>query len=540
MAGVPEVGFRPTVPAFMRKTTEVYGGQDFVVGPTSRLTYSEADDRSQHLARFFLCEGINKGTRVAFRFGNTPEWIVTFLALARIGAVAMPLSTMYRPAELRQVLTLGDAEVFVTPRHLLDVDQTPFLEATFPELADSSAPVRLRGAPCLRRILVVGEADRPWAEPLNLADPKCAAEWADDEFLHAVEDSVYPSDPMVVVFTSGTTAEPKAVVHSHGTWVRHTSNAADHTDEPYGIRVYAGMPFFWVGGLSTIIGTAMHRGDAILCMEKPDPDVVAEFLVREGCDRAMMWPNLRERVVARLRAGRWGTDELPAFARASDDPQPDLSRLSQSLGMTETCAAYIVSGPAGHLIPDEYKGAHGFKVPFMQYQITDPESGEALPDGAEGEICVRGYALMLGMYKKERHEYLDDDGWYHTGDRGSVRGPYVFFTGRLKDLIKSSGANVSPREVEAVLNSCDGVLTSVVVGIPDTQRQEIVGAAVVPKPGITVDAAELVAACKDRLSQYKVPRRVAVVDDADLPLVATGKPNLVAVRRLVAERGTSF
>jgi acyl-CoA synthetase (AMP-forming)/AMP-acid ligase II len=205
--------------------------------------------------------------------------------------------------------------------------------------------------------------------------------------------------------------------------------------------------------------------------------------------------------------------------------------------MTETCAGYIVSGPKDHVIPEEYEGAHGFKVPFMQYRIADLESHTTLPEGSEGEICVRGYGLMLGLHKRERHEYLDDDGWYYTGDKGAMRGPYLYFSGRVKDLIKSSGANVSPREVEAVLNGCDGVLTSVVVGVPDPKREEIVGAIVVPRLGAQLDPMELISTCKEALSTYKVPRRILVLSGDDLPVLATGKTDLVRAKHLLGHEG---
>jgi len=543
MAGAPEVGFRPTVPYLLRHVVDEYGTRDFIVGPDDRLTYNEAAQRSSTLARWLLSQGVTKGTRVAVRFGNTTQWVVLWLALSRIGAITMPFSTMYRPSELAQVLELSDAELYFTPRVLAGDDQVVYLEKTLHGLEGRPSPVHLREVPYLRRIFLDGASSPAlpmWAEPVTVMEARGIGDWADEAFLRAVEEEVSPADPMVVVFTSGTTAEPKAVVHSHGTWVRHTRNYADNTDEPFGRRMYGGMPFFWIGGLSSTIGTAMQRGHTIICAEKPDPDVLADLLLREQPDLAMMWPNLLERVSSNLRGRGLTDEELPSFARPRTGPPPDMSRRAQSLGMTETCAGYIVSGPADHVIPDEYLGAHGFKVPYMDYKIADPETGETLPEGVEGEICVRGYALMTGMYKKERHEYLDADGYYHTGDRGSLKGPYIYFRGRLKDLIKASGANVAPREVEAVLNTAPGVLTSLVVGLPDPDRGEIVGALIAKRTNADVDPNELVALCKERLSPYKVPRRIAVVSDDELPLSATGKANVTAVREMILERGATY
>lgn len=532
MPSVPDLEYTPTLPVLLRRLVERYGDADFLVSPERRLTYREADLQSKRVALRLLSAGCVKGTRIAFMFGNTPDWVVLWLAICRIGAIGMPLSTMYRPAELRQVLGLADAEILVSPRVLLGRDQLEFLDAAIPGLAGSGAgPHRLPSLPFLRRVMIEGEDVPRWAERLDL--------WSDlgddqHEFLGAVEAAIYPADTMVAVFTSGTTAEPKGVLHTHGAFVRHTSNCADSNDEPSGERIFAGMPFFWVGGLSTTIGIAMHRGHALLCIEKPEPAATAEFLVREGCTRAMLWPTQMERVKAAMESSGL---PLPPFARAQPEGAVEPGRRAQSMGMTETLAAYTVTGPAGHRIPDEYLGAYGFKVPYLEYRIVDPDTGTALGEGEEGEICVRGYSLMVAMCRKERHEYLDDDGWYHTGDRGSLKGPYVYFNGRLKDLIKTSGANVSPREVEAVINGVDGVLTSIVVGIPDPVRQEVVAALVAPRPGAAVGPAEVVSRCRELLSSYKVPRRIALVSDGELPVGATGKAKLDEVRRLVVQLG---
>ena len=520
----------PTVPAFLRHVADLHGDRAFVVTPTERVLFRGDRGRSPSSRRCFCWKpGWSRAPVSAFRYGNGPEWLTLWLALARIGCIAMPLSTMYRPAELRQVLALSDAQILVTPLQLLGARQDAFLEETLPGLAEAEAsPLHLAASPFLRRVYMVGQYLPRWAEPL----PEAHADWADDEFLALVEAQVHPSDPLLVIFTSGTTSEPKAIIHSHGTWVRHTKNYADNTGEQFGARLFAGMPFFWVGGVSMLVGTAMHRAQTLLCSESSDPDVIAELLVREGAERVLQ-DHLSDRVLGVLRSGRWRPEELPPFARpAAASPAAD-ARRGQSLGMTETCAAYIVSGPADHVIPEEYAGAHGLRVPHMEYQIIDPDTGTVLAEGEEGEICVRGYSLMLGMHKKERHEYLDADGWYRTGDRGRLRGPYIYFAGRIKALIKSAGANVSPREVEAVLNACDGVLMSVVVGLPDALRGELVGAAVVPTSSAHLDEGPLRGGLCRQSVVDKVPRRLLIVSVDELPLLATGKPDLTGVQSLL-------
>ena len=244
-----------------------------------------------------------------------------------------------------------------------------------------------------------------------------------------------------------------------------------------------------------------------------------------------MLPGLLDRLRAHA-AATGATSLLPP------SPAPDpTARGGAQLGMTETCAAYIVNGRRGQTIPPEHADAHGFRVPGMQYRIADLETGETLPEGTEGEICVRGYNLTVGMCKRERHEVFDDDGWYHTGDKGILRGPYITYGGRAKDLIKTAGANVAPREVEVLLDADPGVLMSVVVGLADRERDEIVGAVLIPAAGADLDAEGVIRRAARDLSAYKVPRRVLVLAEADVPYLATGKPDRNRLRELLAAQG---
>lgn len=560
---VPQVDFTPTLPVFVRRVAAQFGDADFIVTPTERLSYAEAERTSRRLAKELLARGMGKGTRVGLMFGNGIEWIVTWLAVCRIGAIAMPFATTYRPAELRKALLLGDADTIVLPASLMGHDQLSFVEEAVPGLSEASVtggvggaaggvvasgpvgggaggvasgPVgralRLPSVPFLRHVLVAGGCDRPWAEAIDLRIGQGTSHPEIDEAMfEAVEGEVHPADHMLVVFTSGTTAEPKGVIHTHGTWVRYASNTADCNDVRAGQRTVAGMPLFWIGGVSHSVAPAMQRGNALLCTEKFDPEGLAELMVREQATDLAMWPGMAQRLAEQLKASGRDVSSVPAFA----SPLP-VSPV-RGMGMTETNAAYMASGPRDHVIPEEYAGAYGFPVPYLQYRFVDAETGAPIPDGEDGEICVRGYSLMAGMCKRERHEVFEDDGFYRTGDKGYRRGPYFWLTGRVKDLIKTAGANVAPREVEVLLDAQPEVLMSVVIGLPDEERGEIVGAVLVPASGAAVDAGEIVRRVSPDLSSYKVPRRVIVVPEVEMPYLSTGKPDRAALRDLLIDKG---
>jgi acyl-CoA synthetase (AMP-forming)/AMP-acid ligase II len=159
----------------------------------------------------------------------------------------------------------------------------------------------------------------------------------------------------------------------------------------------------------------------------------------------------------------------------------------------------------------------------VQHKIVDPESGATVADGVDGEICVRGYNVLDGMYKRERHEVFDDDGWYHTNDRGSLRHGCIFFKGRLGEMIKTAGANVSPREVEVALEQLPGVELAQVVGLPDEQRGELVAAVLVPTADGVLDVDEIIERLRESIASYKVPRRFVVTTHDDIPLLASTK-----------------
>jgi acyl-CoA synthetase (AMP-forming)/AMP-acid ligase II len=234
-------------------------------------------------------------------------------------------------------------------------------------------------------------------------------------------------------------------------------------------------------------------------------------------------------------AGR-DVSKIPAFA---PPPTIDLGLRHNSLGMTETMGPHSAAGPeAERVLPEEMRGSFGLLVPCVEHRIADPETNATLDEGEVGEICVRGYSLMSGLYKRERHETFDEDGWYHTGDKGLIRGGYLYFHGRLSEMIKTSGSNVAPREVELLLESFPEVGVAVVAGLPDADRGEVVAAALVPAAGASIDPIETLRRARDELSNYKVPRRVLVLGEGDMPYLANGKPDRLTVRKLLADLAT--
>src|ERR1700687_4851373 len=222
---VPDLGYKPTLGAAVGRAAKEYGDTDFIVMPDRRLTFADAEAQSRHLAKRMLGAGLGKGSRVGVFFTYGPEFVVTWLAALRIGALVMPFSTIYRPPELRTVLRIGDVDTLIAPATLLGRDVGSFLEEAVPGLADQAGagPPFLAEVPYLRSVWIVGATDRSWARPVTLGTSASLEADVTDELLEQVEAEVVPADLAQVVYTSGSSALPKGVVHSHGSIVRTTA-----------------------------------------------------------------------------------------------------------------------------------------------------------------------------------------------------------------------------------------------------------------------------------------------------------------------------
>ena len=516
----------------------------FIVKDALQLGYDEAERRSRKLARGLLAAGVGKGTGVGLLLPNGPDWVLAWLAAARVGALVVPLNTFYQARELGFVLRHADVHLLLTAARFLTNDYLERLEKFAPELAALAAPLRLRALPYLREVRVWESAggERPWtsggAAALEaLAD---ATPGIDDALLEAVEREVRPADPMVVIYSSGSTADPKGAIHTHGTVLRHAHNLNGFRDLLPEDRIYSPMPFFWVGGFCFTLVSAMHVGARLYCQDVFDPGKTLDLIERERITMVAGWPHFgkamaehpsfSQRDLSSIRGGNL-YDLLPEGARP---PDPELR--SNSLGMTETCGPHTFERMDGDL-PEKLRGSFGRSVPGVSHKVVDPETGRTLGPGEFGEICARGYSVMQGLYKVEREDAFDADGYYHTGDAGyfSAEG-HLFFKGRLGEMIKTGGANVAPRELELVLATLPEILSAHAVGIPHPERGENVAVAVVLREGAKLDAATLHARLKDQLSAYKLPRHTFFVTSAEIPMTDSGKLDRRKLQGALAKR----
>lgn len=523
MPEIPELGYIATFPAVLRRAADLWGDQDFIVMPDRRLTYAQADAHSRVIAKRMLRAGIGKGVRFGMFDTFSTEWVCVWLAALRIGALVMPFSSISRPAELAGVVRLGDVSTLWAPAKLLSKNVEDFLEESFPGLTDADARdgLFLPKAPYLRSIWISDVSERAWATSMAVSAERIGQDDLSDELLLAAESEVAPADFAQATYTSGSSALPKGVLHTHGAIVRTTALGAKvNAANPANLNILCGFPFFWIGG-TLVLSQSLQNGAKVSVIEKFEPGPALDMIEREKVGVIRAWPSLIQSIKAH-----------PTFA------DRDLSSIpSLRVGPSDTAlAGSPVPGLPAHRGMSETVG----NWQGADRKIVDPETGETMPDMAEGELVVRGYGVTQGYYKQERETIFDDAGWLHTGDRCFLHENKIYFVGRYQEMIKVRGANVSPREIELVLEGFDEIEHALVFSLPDNEEE--ICAAVTLKHNHQITEAEIKARVGKLLSSFKMPSRVAILENgAEIPWLASGKPDKRALAaRLAAPMGTQF
>ncbi|OBI47666.1 class I adenylate-forming enzyme family protein [Mycobacterium sp. E796] len=502
-----------TIDQLVRSRAARHGAKPAVIDPTARLSYRELDSTTNDLAAVFVDAGVGKGTRVGLIMPNSVRWVQVAIALTRLGAVLVPLSTLLRPGELvaqlraASVQFLVSVEEFRGHRYLDDIEAVPRLEL-----------------PALRQV---------W--PADRLDHAASSEPA-RRIVGAMTETVAAADPMVIMFTSGSSGTPKGVIHSHGNALSAVRSGLAARCVTSDTRLYLPMPFFWVGGFGSGILSTLLAGATLVTEEIPRPQTTLRLLESERVTLFRGWPDQAEalarhadRVGADLSALRAGSLEalLPPERRAQRGARATL------FGMTEAFGPYC-GYPADTDMPPSAWGSCGKPFPGMEVRIVDTNSGEPVAAGSVGEIQIRGPHTLRGICRRSREELFSRDGFYPTGDLGRFdEDGFLFYHGRSDDMFKVSGATVYPSEVERALRAIDGVQTAYVINVAG-DAGERVGAAVVCARPLTAE--QLRASARKLLSAFKVPTVWLLLgSDGEIPRGGTGKVDVRRLREMLIE-----
>lgn len=510
-----------TIDALLRRHAGIHPDSAAVIDPDTRVSYRDLDADTRELAAAFIEAGIGKGTRVGLIMPNSARWVCIALALTRIGAVLVPLSTLLAPRELVAQLRTAAVRVLISVPEFRGHRYLDGLAAEIGPLEPQ--PLATAELPALRRI---------WT-PDQVGDLAASAGAAG--IVDAMAAGVVPSDPLAVMFTSGSSGPPKGVLHSHGNALGAVAAGLDARCIDADTRLYLPMPFFWVGGFGGGVLSALVAGAALVTEEKPQPHTTLRLLERERVTLFRGWPDQaealarhRESVGADLSSLRPGSLE----ALLPPDQRADRGARANLFGMTESFGPYC-GYRADTDMPRSAWGSCGKPFPGMEVRIVDPDSGAPVPAGTVGEIQLRGPHLMRGICRRNREEVFTPDGFYPTGDLGRLDADgFLFYHGRRDDMFKVSGATVYPGEVADALRSIDGVRAAYVTDVADGRGGDRVGAAVV---GTVTDVGQLRREARKLLSSFKVPTVWLLLDSDDaVPRRATGKVDVNRLRDLLA------
>ena len=491
-----------TIDALIRARSEL-GGKPFVIDPDDRMSYAELDDVTSTLAGALVAAGVGKGSRVGLIMPNSVRWVQLALALTRVGAVLVPLSTLLAPRELIAQLKVAAVQ------HLIAVEE-------------------FRGHRYLDDV-AAGHAELPALRHVWDA-AQLPVESADGVAVDTFTATVVPADPMAIMFTSGSSGPPKGVLHSHGNALAAVRSGLQARCIHADTRLYLPMPFFWVGGFGSGILSALIAGATLVTEQIPEPAATLRLLERERVTLFRGWPDQAEALARRaadvradLSALQPGSLDalLPPEQRAAPGARAKL------FGMTESFGPYC-GFPADTDMPRSAWGSCGKPFDGMEVRIADVDTGDPLPAGTIGMIQLRGPHTLRGMCRRSREEVFTADGFYPTGDLGHLDDDgFLFYHGRSDDMFKVSGATVYPSEVEAALREIDGVRAAFVTDVAGR-----VGAAVVCD-GLTAE--ELRTEARGRLSSFKVPTVWRLLDSDDaIPRGSTGKVDVRGLRELLA------
>jgi len=537
---------RWTLGRFLEDVAERHGARAAFRFEGATWTYAELDAAARRAAHGLLGAGVGKGARVGILVANRPEWAVAAFAAGMIGAIVVPVSTLATSAERDYVLRHADVSVLLLQRTLRSRDYLDELYDRHPALADG-APGRLacEALPQLRRLVCIGAERVPggaesWPELEDLGADVPPA------LLAAVREEVAPSDDGMLIYTSGTTAHPKGVLHRQRAAVIQAWRFAEWLELRADDRVFTAQPFFWTAGFAMSLGATLGAGACLLLQEIFEPARALELVERERATVVTAFPHQEKamgedasapkRDLSSIRLSRFSSP----LARLAGIERDEWG-VDASYGLSEmfTLAALLPTRTPAEI----RRGSSGTALPGNEIRIVDPETGAPLPAGVAGEIAVRGATLMRGYYKVDPEHVFDAEGFFRTQDGGSLDADgHLHWTGRLSGLIKTGGANVSPIELERALAHYPGLKVAAAVGVPHPVLGEIVVLCVVPMDGaLAPDEAAIRAFVRERLAPYKVPRRVLAFADGDLHFTASAKVQLAplreaAERRLAEER----
>jgi len=552
--GGPEPLLGATIPEHFAEIAERFPDHEAVVSvhQNRRLTYAQLARAIDLLARGLLGIGFNKGDRIAVWSTDNVEWLLLQMATARIGAVLVNINPAYRSREVAYALQRSEVQgLFAIPSFRAS-DYIAMLVELIPELRDG-APGRWKSKafPALRHVIVYNPAapdrtERPqpgflaWPDVLTAADPGA------EDRLRALTALLDRDDPINIQYISGTTGFPKAVVLTHHNILNNAYFVARALHFKDTDRLVVPLPFYHCFGMVVANLMCLSVGACIVIpWEHFDARRLLQAVERERCTAIHGVPTM---FIAELEDPRFREFNLSTLRTGimagAPCPPALMKRVMEDMRCREILIGYgeTESSPITHLTtrddtPERRTETVGKNLPHQEVKVVDPSTGQTVPLGQVGEICFRGYHVMVGYYGDEEatRKAVDRQGWLHSGDLGTMDADgYVRITGRLKEMIIHGGEKIYPREIEDYLFTHPKVAEVAVFGIPDKYYGEEVAAWIQLRSGEIATEEEIRAFCKGKIAHYKIPHYIWFVEE--FPMTVTGKFQKFRMREIAMEK----
>ena len=520
---VPLVG--RTIGADLGRTAERLPDHEALVDVPSgqRWTYAELDEAVDRLASALLGEGVARGERVGIWSPNCPEWVLVQYATARIGAVLVNINPAYRTHELQYVLNQSSIRVLVAAPSFKTSDYAAMI-----------AEVRA-ACPALRDVVLLGDDRWNALASAPVDGPALAARAATLGF----------DDPINIQYTSGTTGFPKGATLSHHNILNNGYFVGRLLDYTEADRVCVPVPFYHCFGMVMgNLGATSNGATIVIPAPAFDPAATLQAVQDERCTSLYGVPTMfiaelgladfSAYDLSSLRTGIMAGAPCPVEVMKRVVAEMHMTEVTIMYGMTETSPVSTMTRRTDDL--ERRVSTVGTVMPHVEVQVTDPVTGRTVPRGTPGELCTRGYSVMLGYWEapEQTAGAIDAAGWMHTGDLATMDDAgYVAIVGRIKDMVIRGGENIYPREVEEYLYRHPAIDDVQVIGVPDATYGEELMAWVRVVPGASLTIEELRTFCQGQLAHYKVPRYLHLCDE--FPMTVTGKVRKVEMRERAAE-----
>lgn len=493
-------------------------------------TWKELNDEADLIARGMMSLGVKKGDHVAIWATNTPEWILTLFAAAKIGAVLVTVNTNFKIFELEYLLRQSDTKLLVMIGGFKNNDYVATVNELLPELKTTSGEIESEHLPFLKRVVFAGK-ETPEGM-LNFEDLKILGGDFPVEIYEENKKTLNTHDVVNMQYTSGTTGFPKGVMLTHYNILNNGKTIGDGMKFTKNDKLCITVPFFHCFGLVLAMMACITHGTTMVPVERYSPVPVMNAISVEKCTAVHGVPTMFIAMLehaqfnnfdfSSLRTGIMAGSPCPIEVMKKVIDKMNMREIVIVFGQTEASPGCTMTTTSDSI--DKRVNTVGRAFPGVECKIIDPDTGKELPINTPGEFCARGYNIMKGYYKmpEATAQAIDKDGWLHTGDLCTVdEDGYYKVVGRIKDMIIRGGENIYPKEIEECLYTCDKVSDVQVIGVPSEAYGEEVMACVILKEGEEMTEEEVKEFVGERMAKHKVPRYVRFVDS--FPTNAAGK-----------------